>query len=778
MNHRQKLLAMAVTSSLAAFKVAEAATITVDSGADDSDPSICTLRSAINAANSNMVIGGCNAGDVAEPDVINIDPSLAGATVALTTGQLDITSSVTINGPSVGQAAFAISAGNVHRVMRISDGYFDNAIDVTLNGLALTNGLATGNGDDGGALINFDENVQLTTCLLSGNAAPSEGGAISNTGVMTISDCIISGNTASSEGGAIANGGQMTITHSTISSNSAQRGGGLQTLASASVMNLDNVVLSDNQARSGGAIYALQSVAIDDSQLLNNTATGSGGAVLLRTGGSLQISNSYVSSNNAASSGGAIYSYFGSISIVESSFSGNTARFGGAVRAELADLTAVQSTFNGNIAEQGAALLGAAYYSLTLAETTVSRNTATGATASAAVLSYGPMIITNSTLVANLPTAIAKNDLLDLQPWRMINSVLSGSSGVDCVDPSGTLEQNENNLIGDGSCAAGAANLLTGDPMLGPLADNGGPTLTHAVLSGSPLVDAGNNAACGDVDQTGMPRPIDGNSDSNPACDIGSVEFVDQFPPIANLTNAPDVTDPGGNTIAIEVTYADLDGVVDFASVNPGDIRIDPGPLAVQSVALSGTPSQLVATYTAIPPGGDWDANDSGDYTVSVNPGEVLDTASTGPNAIIATVLGGFSVAIGELDLLGMNTSIADGDATPSVSDATDFGDVAMGASNSQTFTLTNIGGGTINITAPLEIFGQGFGVSQPTDVRLAAGESTQFEVSFTPTAVGPVTGQVTILNDDADENPYTFAVGGNGVMAEEVVFTDGFERR
>ncbi len=151
----------------------------------------------------------------------------------------------------------------------------------------------------------------------------------------------------------------------------------------------------------------------------------------------------------------------------------------------------------------------------------------------------------------------------------LINTIISNNAGVpDCsgnLSPSST-----NNLIADGSCGV---NSVTGDFQFGPLADNGGPTQTHALLPGSAAIDAGDDNYCSSpevngVDQRGVARPQDGNGDGVSACDIGAFELSDTVP-VCDITHSLPKNkwqqislpcDPGANNSVAAVFADDISG--------------------------------------------------------------------------------------------------------------------------------------------------------------------------------------------------------------------------
>ena len=120
-----------------------------------------------------------------------------------------------------------------------------------------------------------------------------------------------------------------------------------------------------------------------------------------------------------------------------------------------------------------------------------------------------------------------------------------------------------------------------------------------------------------------------------------------------------------------------------------------------------------------------------------------------------------------EMDVSGLGVEIADGDVSPDLLDDTDFGTVTAGTPNANTFTITNTGDANLNLTSIIlsghtdDFTLTGHAIS-PVAIN---GGTTTFEVTFDPTADGLREATVSIVNDDSDENPYTFDIQGNGVM-------------
>jgi beta-glucanase (GH16 family) len=236
-----------------------------------------------------------------------------------------------------------------------------------------------------------------------------------------------------------------------------------------------------------------------------------GGGIYSGGGSTLNVVDSTVSNNRTTLvDGGGIYAFFNAnVRIERSTVSGNVAgNVGGGIRM-LGNATIVNSTLSGNTSS---AWFGGALFH-TDGVTHLVNSTVTGNRAPSfgnAALFVGTFTAANATLdLTN--TIVAENPDLD------------GNPGTGCfVAPFGsgvvTLTSGGNNVLTDGTCAPVASDRIVASAGLGPLAANGGPTLTHAPGAGSPAVDAANAAACPATDQRGVARP------QGAACDAGSVE--------------------------------------------------------------------------------------------------------------------------------------------------------------------------------------------------------------------------------------------------------------
>jgi LPXTG-site transpeptidase (sortase) family protein len=130
-----------------------------------------------------------------------------------------------------------------------------------------------------------------------------------------------------------------------------------------------------------------------------------------------------------------------------------------------------------------------------------------------------------------------------------------------------------------------------------------------------------------------------------------------------------------------------------------------------------------------------------------------------------------------EMDVQGNGTSISAGDTTPDVADGTDFGSANLeGGTVEHTFTIENSGLGELLLSGSprVEITGahtDDFTVTQSPDTPVTgSGGTTTFGITFDPSGLGQRTATVSITNNDSDENPYQFAIQGNGEELPEIV--------
>ncbi len=336
-----------------------------------------------------------------------------------------------------------------------------------------------------------------------------------------------------------------------------------------------------------------------------NVAGESGGGI--RNDGTLSLDNTTITANVSGVDGGAILN-LDTLTLLESTVSGNdTSGDGGGIFNDNGLLTVTRSTVSGNDAtgagSNGGGIYNANGSSLTTTNSTITNNTATASgggifNSSGATATSTNDTISNNSASLNNGGGISNNDTAILT-----NTIVADNTGGNCAGTT-AITSNGNNLDSANSCGFAAAGDITGqDPLLGALANNGGPTQTRELLAGSPAIDAGDNAACPPTDQRGAIRP------SNGTCDIGAFEVApevdlaltkDDGEECAAVDDVLDyvITVTNNSTAdATGVTVTDtLPAAVTFVSVNPsaGTCTVSGSTVTCNVGTLTGNTSATI----------------------------------------------------------------------------------------------------------------------------------------------------------------------------------------
>lgn len=380
-----------------------------------------------------------------------------------------------IAGP--GASELAIDAVGLSRVIQVAGG-----ANVSLRGLTITGGYFNSNG--GGGIYNNTSTVDLTGVAVVGNSGYSKGGGIFSTGTLQVRSSTISDNLSSYGGGIYQSGGSLLVRDSIIESNDAGSGGGIY-VAGPSIEIVSSYI-GDNDAISGGGIFLLGGHGeIRDSTFAYNSADHNGGGLYLYPADSddLAIVNSTVSTNEAGQAGGGVFLY----------------------------------AYHRGPRSQA---------TLVMANSTIAENTVVGVGPGIAVSAAGLYVSSNAGDVFLLNTILAENYTLGTA--NNIHGPISTAGSY-------------NNLIGFGG-SGGFSNGVQGNIVLSTgqtagltaLGNYGGPAwlLTHALLSTSAAIDAGDNAIASlyglDFDQRGdgYDRIVDWDGDTILKSDIGAFELA------------------------------------------------------------------------------------------------------------------------------------------------------------------------------------------------------------------------------------------------------------
>ncbi len=461
---------------------------------------------------------------------------------------------------------------------------------VTLTNMVLTNNSATA---DGGGIVmentvNSSWMLTINNSTISNNHAGDAGGGIDTDGAGTVvinSGSVITGNTDLNQGaglyvdailvGTVDVGASLTMTGTTVSNNQALAagtlgppasggsGGGISNAGNGAVTITSSTVANNFAAGTGGGFSdenAQGTLSVMNSLFVGNTANGQGGGIQ-EGGPSTTIINTSLRGNNSGASGGGLFANGATLTVTDSNFVNNTASAGGGgIEVETtgtgtASSTITNTTLTGNSALNNAGANGGGLDApattftggLTLLNDTINGNFATNGGGIFWGGTTGTFALQNTIVAANF-----------------------AGTGPDANNPAGTFTDSGGNLIGISGAGSGnigftAATTQTGtvatplDPMLGPLQNNGGPSVglgaltleTEALLPGSPALDKGVAAGAPATDERGFARPDAGTAELP---DVGAFEFQDVTLSLNVTPASPTVAVGGSDTFTIAVT--------------------------------------------------------------------------------------------------------------------------------------------------------------------------------------------------------------------------------
>lgn len=472
-------------------------------GACDGD---CSLREAVIGSNV------CSGTQTIQLPAGIYDLSIAGTGEDLAaTGDLDVTEDAII----IGVGAPFIDANSIDRVFEIHSG-------------------AT---------------VEIHTMLIRGGEE-QVGAGIRNHGSLTMYGGVVAENIGffpegimgGSSGGGIWSDGTLVLEGTQVRQNSADMGGGIKISGSGTLnMSGGSPMIHDNIAHitGGGLAVAYGAEAtLTGVDIWRNEAGEDGGGIF--NGGTVHLNQSIVHENSSGYIAGGIVNYYGATTwATETRFEDNDADQGGAIFTS-GLVTLYKSSITNNSATNGAgggAYVEAAFPGLHLKNTTVSNNTASLAGSGGGIHNdAGDVWLEWVTVAENGPLGFVNTPGSHVM---IENSIVAYNISGNCTGIG--LGSGGYNIEDGTSCNfTDVDDMSSTDPLLGPLANNGGLTLTHALLSGSPAIDTAVIETCTANDQRGVSRP------QGPRCDRGAYEKDVLIPAIelTPITAVPPVIPP------------------------------------------------------------------------------------------------------------------------------------------------------------------------------------------------------------------------------------------
>jgi CSLREA domain-containing protein len=449
-------------------------------------------------------------------------------------------------------------------------------------------------------------NARIDDAIIDGNDSHNYGGGIDflsdGNQTLIVSDSTISNNIAYHAGGIEVQGGTARLNHATLIDNIARIDGGAVrvhpygsvpatlTIENGTAIgqpghgNISDYITGDSQIGRGGGIYSESDVEIADSFVEGNLGDGiynNGGFLVMENGtvtgntkngiasvsspgavATLRINESTIQGNTLTgidtrhtnlffaggrildNSEGGLQMFRGNLVLSGSTISGNThhtdGRMGGGIGLQSMDDVFIEtSTVSGNHASTDGGGLYIQARSGDVQNTTVSGNQ-TGGVGGGIVAAGDAVTLNNVTVTLN--QGVTSGGILGDDRLTIRNTIVAENAPYNCGGPTPFISGG-NNLDDGSTCGFTAGGDISGIPaLLGPLAGNGSGTFTHALLPGSPALEAGDDATCLPDDQRGVSRP------QGLHCDIGAFESetpATATPPSVTVTPTPAFTPTG-----------------------------------------------------------------------------------------------------------------------------------------------------------------------------------------------------------------------------------------
>lgn len=339
------------------------------------------------------------------------------------------------------------------------------------------------------------------------------------------------------------------------------------------------IFLIGSNAESGD--YTINDLTIANGE--EDSSTG-GGIFFADNVNRLFLNRTTVRDNHANGAGGLAVAGTGGVDIMDSAFINNSANFGGAatIISAASNNWIMNSTFSGNTSDSG--------------QGTIETQAGSGQTQ---ITRLRNLTITNNTSVG------VGNFAFDggVVTLEVSNTILSGNSAdniTNAMDGTGvaTIVSTGDNISDDASAGFVSGDLTSTDPLLGPLADNGGPTFTHALLAGSPAIDGGDNATAidrfanrfvNDQRQGPFRRTYDSDNDGTSTIDVGAFEYYGILTVDAITDVEDDNYDAGEFSLRETLTIANAQpGSETIGFDTTGTITLNSGLEITDSVSIEG----------------------------------------------------------------------------------------------------------------------------------------------------------------------------------------------